>query len=67
MIPKPAQLLTSERRRRGVIGEIMTSLARRDSERRYDRWSISGLVLAIAIPVSFVGVIWALTRLIFGA
>lgn len=67
MIPEPVEILTTERRRRGVIGEMTASLIRRDSDRRYDRWSISGVILAVAIPASFVGVIWALTRLIFGA
>lgn len=67
MIPEPAEILIPERRRRGVIGEMAASLIRRNSDRRYERWSTFGVVLAVAIPAGFVGVLWALTRLIFGA
>lgn len=67
MIPKPAQIPTTDRRRRGLVGEIVASLMRRGSDRRYDRWSISGVFLAVAIPAGFVGVIWALVRLVWGA
>ena len=55
-----------DRRQRGIAGEILASLKRRGSDRRYDKWSISGIALAVAIPAGLVGVLWALTRLIFG-
>ena len=66
MIPKPAQIPATDRRQRGFAGEITASLMRRGSDRRYDRWSISGALLAVAIPAGFVGVIWALLRLVWG-
>jgi len=54
-----------DRRRQGLGGEIMASLGRGGSDRRYDRWTIGGVLLAVAIPAGFVGIIWALVRVAF--
>ena len=66
MIPEPAEILISDRRRRGIVGEIAASLMRHGSDRRYGRWSVAGVLMAVAIPAGFVGVIWVLVRSIFG-
>lgn len=58
-------ILMKDRRQRGLAGEIVTSLKRGGFDRRYDRWTAGGILLAIAIPVSFMGIIWALLRLAF--
>jgi hypothetical protein len=52
-----------DRRQRSLVGEISASLVRRNSDRRYDRWSIPRLLSAVAILVGFVGVILGLARL----
>lgn len=52
-----------DRRQRGLVGEISTSLMRQDADRRHDRWSVPRLLSAIAILAGFVGVILGLARL----
>jgi hypothetical protein len=61
----PAQILLKDRRQRGLAGEIMASLGRRGADRRYARWSIGGVLLAVAIPAGFVAIIWALIHVAF--
>lgn len=54
-----------DRRQRGIAGEILASLQRRGSDRRYNKWSISGVLLAVAIPAGLAGTIWVLVRSVF--
>lgn len=58
-------ILLKDRRQRGLAGEIVASLRRRGSDRRYDRWTAGGILLAVGIPASFIAIIWALLRLAF--
>lgn len=65
MSSDPTQSPMTDRRRRGIVGEIATSLARGNADRRYGRWSVSGVLVSVAILAGFAGVIWMLARLVF--